>query len=180
MTASPQNPEDTSDAQHPGPSPGPEPSGQPTASTSSAPEHPSRTVPLVRLVRTVWLATVAVVLAVVFFSTAPLDDAGNDALSWDSLVEAAQSRHDLNEENTSGAPQQAVANGWHTTELLELQITQATGLAEDSRDLARAQTDGMVTIAALVLILGLGVLGDMALRPWDTSARRPRPAYSEA
>lgn len=34
--------------------------------------------------------------------------------------------------------------------------------------------------ASSVLVVGLGVLGDMALRPWDTSADRPRPAYSEA
>ncbi|WP_010524796.1 hypothetical protein [Nesterenkonia sp. F] len=111
MTASPQNPQDTPDAQHPGPYPGPESSGQPTASTSSAAEHHSRTVPLVRLVRTVWLTTVAVVLAVVFFSTAPWDDAGDDDLSWTADIESAQSIRDLNEESVSGAPQQAVANG---------------------------------------------------------------------
>ncbi|GAB3177274.1 hypothetical protein GCM10027060_01320 [Nesterenkonia halophila] len=137
-------------------------------------------MPLVRLVRTIWLAAVAVVLAVVFFSTAPLGEVGDDSLSWDSLVDAAQSRHDINEESTSGAPQQTVVNGRHATDLLELQITQATGLAEDSRDLARAQTDGLISIAALLLVLGIGVVGDMALRLWDTSARRPRPAYSEA
>lgn len=180
MTTSPPNPEDAPGAQSVGPPPGPEPSGQPTASTSSAAEHRSRTVPLVRLVRTVWLATVAVVLAVVFFSTAPLDDAGDDSLSWTADIESAQSIRDLNEETVSGAPQQAVANGWHTADLLELQVTQATELAEDSRELARAQTDGLASIAALVLILGFGILGDMALRLWDTSARRPRPGYSEA
>lgn len=54
-------------------------------------------------------------------------------------------------------------------------LTGPFGDYEDSTAAAWAQTG-----AKCLLVLGLGILGDMALRPWDSSARRREPAYSEA
>lgn len=116
--------------------------------------------PVIWLVRTLWLAAVAVAMVAVFFSGGQVTDWEEQNSSWDSAVNLAADRYEANETLTEGAPQQTVANGWHTNDLLEVQARIA---AESSGALHVEHRAGVL----LVLLPGLGLLGDRALRMWD-------------
>lgn len=73
-----------------------------------------------------------------------------------------------NDHSLGGAPQQTVANGWHTNDLLEVQARVA---AESSGALHAEYRTGVI----LVLLLGLGLLGDRALRMWDQQQATNQP-----
>lgn len=133
-------------------------------------------IPVFRVARTLWPAVIAVGMLTVFRTgTEDLDMQGQDA-RWAAQLDDAATNHELNEAGTSGAPQQSVANGWHTNDLLETQTHQAVEAAGDQRDALTAFHQNQRTLITLALLLGLGILGDRALRPWDT----PSPAERHA
>lgn len=107
------------------------------------------------LVRTIWAVGTAVLMAAVWFLSSP------EQAFWGLEVEQANSLADLNNESAEGAPQQTVVNGWHQADLTAIQIRQGA-------DLLVRQTQ----IAALLLVLGIGISGDMALRALADQKRR--------
>lgn len=127
-------------------------------------------IPVIRLVRTLWLTAIAVGMIAVFFSGGQITDWEEQNSSWDSAVDLASDMYEANETLTEGAPQQSVANGWHTNDLLDVQVRVA---AESSRALHAEYRTGVI----LVLLLGLGLLGDRVLHMWDQqqAANQPSP-----
>lgn len=126
--------------------------------------------PVLRLIRTLWLTAIAVGMVAAFFSGGQVTDWEEQNSSWDSAVDLASDRYEANETLTEGAPQQTVANGWHTNDLLEVQVRVA---AESSGALHAEYRTGVI----LVFLLGLGLLGDRVLRIWDQqqAANQPSP-----
>ena len=132
-------------------------SGLPDSSTTSAPATPwwmtQPTTPdlgevrRLALARTLWAFGTAIVMAMVWLLSSP------DQTFWNLEVDQVTTLADINNESAEGAPQQTVVNGWQQADLLEIQIQQNADL------LAR-----QAQIAALLLVLGIGVSGDMALR----------------
>ena len=81
-------------------------------------------------------------------------------------IAAAQALADLNEESAEGAPQQAVVNGWHTVDLLEIIATDSmTPEPVDHRT------------EALLLLGVIGLAFGIATSPRGGSA--PRPSSSQ-
>src|SRR5690625_900046 len=98
------------------------PSDTGVETTSDAPPTTARgRIPLIRVLRTAWLAVVAVGMIAVFFTGSGGADVTDPDAGWDTALDSAADRYEANEELTSRAPQQSVANGWHTNELLEIQ-----------------------------------------------------------
>lgn len=98
------------------------------------------------LVRLGWAAAIALALLITWGN-------GPEQADWPDEVSWAQTRADLNNDSAEGAPQQQVVNGWHAADLAEIQINQTTELLEQHRHTAN-----------LLLVLGLGIFGDFALR----------------
>ncbi|MDS2171338.1 hypothetical protein Q7C18_01330 [Nesterenkonia sp. CL21] len=134
----------------------------PDDADNATPKLRSTGAPSVKIIRTLWLTVIGVSMVAVFVTAAGAALQGGSE-QWSEEVSAADLRQQLNEDSATGAPQQSVVNGWHTTDLLEIQIEQTAD------HLALAQ--GLVTLA---LLLGLGLLGDRALSLWD------RPSASGA
>lgn len=137
------------------------PSDTEVGTTPDAPPPTDRgRIPLFTVLRTAWLAVIAVGMLIVFFAGSGGADMTEPDGRWEADVDSAASRYEANEELTSGAPQQSVTNGWHTNELLEIQTDIA---AESSRTLA--ENSGTLhaefrTATTLILLLALGLLGD--------------------
>lgn len=81
-------------------------------------------------------------------------------------MDSAASRYEVNEELTSGAPQQSVANGWHTNELLEIQADITAESSHIAAENSRVLHAEVRTATTLILLLGLGLLGDRIIRVW--------------
>ncbi|GAB3188031.1 hypothetical protein [Nesterenkonia suensis] len=127
-----------------------------------APKTRSAGAPSMKILRTLWLAAIGLSMIMVFVASAGAALQGGSE-QWAEELSAADLRQQLNEGSATGAPQQSVVNGWHTTDLLGIQIEQAADHL--------ALTQGLVTLA---LLLGLGLLGDRVLSLWD------RPSASGA
>lgn len=113
-----------------------------------------------QLVRLVWASLMLLGLITTSFVFSP----SGESRDWSTDVSGAATKYALNENNAQGAPQQAVLNGWYTNDLLAVQAK----IAGDQKE----QTD---RISAMVFYLGLGVLGDMALRSWGAFRETRRP-----
>lgn len=85
--------------------------------------------------------------------------AGNPAMSgsspsdWKSELSAADVKNTLNNDETKGAPQQTVVNGWYANDIAIVTAAQNNYIAASS---ARNGN--------LLLLLGLGVAGEMIIR----------------
>ncbi|AMB40778.1 hypothetical protein AUT26_11550 [[Arthrobacter] sp. ATCC 21022] len=88
-----------------------------------------------------WLATGPVVV-----------DAGSPS-DWKSQLAAASVKNEVNNGETKGAPQQSVVNGWYANDIAAVTASQNTYIAASS---ARN--------GALLMLLGLGVAGELILR----------------
>ncbi|MPV51474.1 hypothetical protein GCG21_15960 [Pseudactinotalea sp. HY160] len=109
-------------------------------------------------------------LAAVYFNTAPEAPNALAVNGWESQQLMASARNDLNNENTQGAPQQSVVNGWYANDLLDLQVTQAGGLYEAQLyEAAATRRNG-----DLLALLGLAVLGDLLIQAAGRSGRGGR------
>lgn len=87
-----------------------------------------------------------------FFASVPLA-VGGESGDWLADVEVAAANYTLQEGNAEGAPQQAVLNGWHTNDLLEVQAK-----------IAGDQKEQLEHVTRMLFFLGLGVLGDTVFR----------------
>lgn len=104
-----------------------------------------------QLVRLIWASLMLFGLIITSIVFTP----SGESSKWSDSVSSAGTKYALQENNAQGAPQQTVLNGWYTNDLLEVQAK----IAGDQKE----QTD---RISAMVLYLGLGVLGDLVLRRW--------------
>lgn len=142
---------------HPTPVPGPagsQPLSSGSPSTSS--DAPKRPLP-VELMRMAWGAVVLVALLITWFALVPAE---TPELSWDEDVQAAEVRADTNNRSAQGAPQQTVLNGWHAADLAAIQIDQLQAQHEAMRAAVQAET----RTGAMVLVVGIGLAGDVVLR----------------
>lgn len=96
-------------------------------------------------------------------SATAINDAGSPS-DWSSDLDSASMINELNNEETEGAPQQAVVNGWYANDIAVVQAEQNTHLAATS---ARNGT--------LLFLIGLGIAGELIIR----GAAGGRPARSE-
>lgn len=106
-----------------------------------------------------FVRTLAIALGVLTAIAIPVGLVGPskpDTDSYTSAVESAQVLADLNEKQAEGAPQQAVVNGWHQADLLEIQIRQ-------NNDLMVLLHLGIAMFSATVT--ALVIAGGLALRP---------------
>ena len=72
-----------------------------------------------------------VLLCLAWFGNNP-SAGGNGVSNWKSSSAAAAASNELNGSKTSGAPQQAVVNGWYANDLANVQISQNTYTAVSS------------------------------------------------
>ena len=93
-------------------------------------------------------------------------DAGSPS-DWKSELAAASVKNEVNNGETKGAPQQTVVNGWYANDIAVVTASQNTYLAASS---ARNGT--------LLMLLGLGIAGELILRALDR-ARDNRPAAAQ-
>lgn len=150
------------------------PSNTEVETTPDAPPPTARgRIPLFTVLRTAWLAVTAVGMLIVFFAGSGGAEMTDPDGRWETDVDSAASRYEANEELTSGAPQQSVANGWHTNELLEIQadiVAESSSTAAENSGTLHAE---LRTATTLILLLGLGLLGDRTIRLW--TVRNPSP-----
>ncbi len=156
----------------PAPHAGAQPPVQPpVASTPAAPKVRIGTQGRVARIRLVWAAVMLLALAAVYFNSAPEGPDESAVSGWEAQQTLASSSNDLNNENTQGAPQQSVVNGWYSNDLLDLQVTQAGSLYEAQLyQAAVSRRNG-----DLLALLGLAVLGDLLLQAAGRSGRPVRP-----
>lgn len=113
-----------------------------------------------------FVRTFAVSLIVLGAVAVPLGLSGPsapDTKGFASAADAARSVANLNEARAEGAPQQAVVNGWHTINLLEIQIRQ-------TNDLLMLLHFGIAMFGAAVS--AMIVAGGLALRPSRSATRK--------
>lgn len=133
-----------------GPAPAPAPAPMPTVAPPPAPVTPPTAPPAAPpkapRSQSVWalIGTICIVViaALVIVGNAP------DTDGYESDTSAALLRADLNENDATGAPQQAVVNGWVARDLLEIEIKQ-------NNDLLQQQ-----------FVLGLGLLVAVGMLTW--------------
>ena len=166
------------ESEHPNTSTNATSSDSEVETTSGAPPPTARgRIPFFKVLRTAWLAVIAIGMITVFFTGSGGAEVTEPEGGWDTALDSAASRYEVNEELTSGAPQQSVANGWHTNELLEIQADIA---AESSR--TSAENSGTLhaefrTATTLVLLLGLGILGDRVIRTLTVGSTNTHTHY---
>lgn len=147
------------------------PAHPPAASTPVVPKARIGTKARVARIRVVWATVMLLALAAVYFNTAPEGPDASAASGWEAQQTLASGNNDLNNENTQGAPQQSVVNGWYANDLLDLQVTQAGSLYEAQLyEAAVSRRNG-----DLLALLGLAVLGDLLLQAVGRSGRPTRP-----
>src|SRR5699024_2713908 len=88
--------------------------------------------------------------------------------SWTGALNAAESAYDANEAETSGAPQQQVVNGWYANDLAGIHADQLTAQLAQTAYLA----DATARIGAVLGVLALALIGDIALRAVPGPMRR--------
>ena len=121
-------------------------------------------------VRTVGSVVLAVAALAVWFGMAPEPVTRGDA----GEIVAAEALADLNEATAEGAPQQAVVNGWHTVDLLEI-------IARESMEPEPVdhRTEALLLIGVIGLAFGIatspGSRGDLPASPRPID---PTPAYA--
>lgn len=91
-------------------------------------------------------------------------DAGSPS-AWKSELTAASVKNEVNNGETKGAPQQTVVNGWYANDIATVTAAQNTYIAASS---ARNGT--------LLMLLGLGIAGEMIIRGTERSKRRGHSA----
>lgn len=101
-------------------------------------------------------------------SAATINDAGSPS-DWSSDLTSASIINELNNEDTQGAPQQAVANGWYANDLSVIEAQQGTHLALTS---ARNGT--------LLLLIGLGLAGELIIRGLEKAGPATRRTSAQA
>ena len=103
-----------------------------------------------------------VLLCFAWFGNNPSAD-GNGVSSWKSSSSAAAADNELNASKTSGAPQQAVVNGWYANDLANVQISQSTYTAVSS-----------FRNGSLLGLLVLGLTGELVIRSVATIQLKSR------
>ena len=154
------------------------PSDTEVGTTSGAPPPTARgRFPLFTVLRTAWLAVIAIGMITVFFTGSGGAEVTEPEGGWDTALDSAASRYEVNEELTSGAPQQSVANGWHTNDLLEIQADIAAESSRTSAENSGALHTEFRTATTLVLLLGLGLLGDRVIRTLTVGSTNTHTHY---
>lgn len=116
------------------------------------------TVGPVQLSRVILGTILGLLFILTWVGTGPaVVDAGNPS-KWKSDLATASIKNDVNNGETKGAPQQSVVNGWYANDIAAITASQNTYIAASS---ARNGT--------LLVLLGLGVAGDLVLRGLDRS-----------
>jgi len=103
-----------------------------------------------------------VLLCFAWFGNNPSAD-GNGLASWRSSSATASARNELNGSKTSGAPQQAVVNGWYANDLANVQISQNAYTAVSS-----------FRNGSLLGLLVLGLTGELVIRSVATIQLKSR------
>lgn len=107
----------------------------------------------VQLARVVLGAILGLLFILTWLATGPaVLDAGSPS-DWKSDLAAASVKNKVNNGETKGAPQQSVVNGWYANDIAAVTASQNTYIAASS---ARN--------GALLMLLGLGVAGELILR----------------
>lgn len=107
----------------------------------------------VQLARVVLGAILGLLFILTWLATGPVVvDAGSPS-DWKSQLAAASVKNEVNNGETKGAPQQSVVNGWYANDIAAVTASQNTYIAASS---ARN--------GALLMLLGLGVAGELILR----------------
>lgn len=121
----------------------------------------------VQLARVVLGAILGLLFILTWLATGPaVVDAGSPS-GWKSDLAAASVKNEVNNGETKGAPQQSVVNGWYANDIAAVTASQNTYIAASS---ARNGT--------LLMLLGLGVAGELILRGLDYA--RPSAAKSDS
>lgn len=106
-----------------------------------------------QIARFVLGTVLAVLLTATWLGSATaINDAGSPS-DWSSDLALASTNNTLNNEETEGAPQQAVVNGWYANDIAVVQASQNTRLAMTS---ARNGN--------LLFLVGLGIAGELIIR----------------
>ena len=136
------------------------PSQQPSGQyPSPAAARPMREGSAVLIYRSILWFVVAVALVIVAMTTSRMT-----ARSYADLLDLAGESFDANNGLTSGAPQQAVANGWYTNDLL-------TVIGQQNNTLDSIQG----SLLWIAVILGLGVAAHVAGSSLIRLVTRPKP-----
>ena len=97
-----------------------------------------------------WIA-----LLLCVFGVATLFNAGSERSDFEGDVGRASRAAMTNNDSASGAPQQQVVNGWHTNELLEIQIKQ-DAMFHQRQLLA-------ITLFGTAIVLAIGAVGGFSI-----------------
>ncbi|WP_163164044.1 hypothetical protein [Arthrobacter sp. Alg241-R88] len=123
---------------------------------------------LIQLARIILGAVLGLLFILTWIGTGPaVVDAGSPS-DWNSELAAASVKNEVNNGETKGAPQQSVVNGWYANDLAAITASQNTYLAASS---ARNGT--------LLMLLGLGVAGELILRGLDRARQLGTTSYEE-
>jgi hypothetical protein len=122
----------------------------------------------VQLARIVLGSVLGLLFILTWIGTGPaVVDAGSPS-DWKSELAAASVKNEVNNGETKGAPQQSVVNGWYANDIAAITASQNTYLAASS---ARNGT--------LLMLLGLGVAGELILRGLDRARQLGITSYEE-
>lgn len=138
------------------------PPPEPPAASKPAPVDPTRGPK--SILRIIWAAAMLLLLGVVWVLTSPGEPPGEQ--HWASELTLAESAYEVNEANTQGAPQQQVVNGWYANDLAAIHVDQLTAQAAQNTYLGAVND----RIAAVLGVIALTVIGDVALRALPTPA----------
>lgn len=107
----------------------------------------------VQLARVILGAVLGSLFVLTWVGTGPaMIDTGSPT-DWKSELAAASVKNEVNNVETTGAPQQSVVNGWYANDIAAITASQNTYIAASS---ARNGT--------LLMLLGLGVAGELIIR----------------
>ena len=105
----------------------------------------------------VWLV-VGIAMVTIWSDIPDADETpGSGTQFFSRLMDAASSDNDANNKRAEGAPQQQVVNGWHSNDLLGIQVMQNNAILEA----AEHQNRGIRSLTTLILALGLGAAADL-------------------
>jgi len=107
----------------------------------------------IQKVRTYGFAIIAVLGFLAFLVGGPRAEIVNESrIDWAGTAQSINSRNSANNNNTSGAPQQTVVNGWTTIDWLELISEQIFEMEQSNH--SRTSHDNRVPTLLLLLLLG--------------------------
>jgi hypothetical protein len=110
----------------------------------------------VQLTRVILGAILGLLFIWTWVGTGPAVVGAGSPSEWKSDLAAASVKNEVNNGETKGAPQQSVVNGWYANDIAAIAASQNTYMAAAS---ARNGT--------LLMLLGLGVAGELILRGLD-------------